>query len=87
MLVKLQTGKTYRKRNNREQPNINMSSKIRKYVKKPIPIEAEQLKNATTIKTLEGTIQGRKGDYLVTGIRGEKYIVKQDIFEEMYVLF
>ena len=64
-----------------------MSSKMQKYVKKPIPVEAEQLGNTKTIKTLEGTMRGRKGDYLVTGIRGEKYIVKRDIFEEMYVLF
>ncbi len=64
-----------------------MSSKIQKYVKKPIPIEAVQLEKVKTIKTLEGTMKGKKGDYLVTGIRGEKYIVKRDIFEEMYVLF
>ena len=61
-----------------------MSSNARTYVKKPIPIKAWQLEGSMELKTLEGKMRGCKGDYLVTGIRGEKYIVKQNIFEEMY---
>lgn len=61
-----------------------MPSNARTYVKKPIPIKAWQLEDSIELKTLEGKIRGCKGDYLVTGIHGEKYIVKQNIFEETY---
>jgi len=38
------------------------------------------------IKTLEGVLQISKGDYIVTGIKGEKYPCKSDIFEATYEL-
>ena len=57
---------------------------MQKYVKKPIPVEARRLGRATEIETLEGVSRGKKGDYLVVGVRGEKYIVKREIFEETY---
>ena len=37
-----------------------------------------------TVKTLEGEMRGNAGDYLVTGIKGEQYPVRKDIFEETY---
>ena len=61
-----------------------MPSRTRTYVKRPVPVRARQLEQYTTIKTLEGTASGEKGDYLVTGVRGETYIVKREIFEETY---
>ena len=57
---------------------------MKKYVKKPVPVEARQLGRAAKIETLEGVLRGKKGDYLVVGVRGERYIVKRDIFEETY---
>lgn len=57
---------------------------MQKYVKKPVPVEARRLGRATEIRTLEGVSRGKKGDYLVVGVRGEKYIVKREIFEETY---
>jgi hypothetical protein len=36
------------------------------------------------IKTLEGTMRLSEGDYLVTGVKGEKYPCRRDIFEETY---
>lgn len=36
------------------------------------------------IETLEGFMEVRKGDYVITGIRGEKYPCKPDIFKETY---
>lgn len=36
------------------------------------------------VDTLEGRHTGNAGDYLVIGIRGERYPVKGDIFEESY---
>ena len=60
--------------------------KMSTYVKKPVPVRARQIERAMKVETLEGTFHGRKGDYLVVGARGEKYIVRRDIFEETYEL-
>lgn len=57
---------------------------LKKYVKKPIPIQALQISEPFTVDTLEGRHTGNAGDYLVVGIRGERYPVKRDIFEESY---
>ena len=38
------------------------------------------------IKTLEGNHFISTGDYIVTGIKGERYPVKPDIFHETYEL-
>jgi hypothetical protein len=36
------------------------------------------------IPTLEGIMTGRMGDWIVTGVKGEVYPVKNDIFEATY---
>lgn len=36
------------------------------------------------IQTLEGTMECRKGDYIIKGIKGEFYPCKPDIFERTY---
>ncbi|QFP93329.1 UNVERIFIED_ORG: hypothetical protein Xoosp15_64 [Xanthomonas phage Xoo-sp15] len=36
------------------------------------------------IPTLEGYMTVSNGDYIVTGVKNEKYPVKPDIFEEIY---
>ena len=36
------------------------------------------------IHTLEGTMTGFLGDYLIQGVKGEFYPCKADIFEETY---
>ena len=36
------------------------------------------------IKTLEGTMRGNVGDYIIKGIKGEFYPCKPDIFEATY---
>lgn len=38
------------------------------------------------IKTLEGTMIAKPGDYIVKGINGEIYPVKSDIFNQTYEL-
>ena len=56
----------------------------KKYVKKRVIIEAEQLPEPFVVPTLEGTMHGRAGDYLVTGTAGEQYPVAKEIFENIY---
>ena len=36
------------------------------------------------IKTLEGTMVAKAGDYIIKGVKGEIYPCKSDIFEETY---
>ena len=55
-----------------------------KYRKKPVVIEAYQTDKELDIETLEGTIHASVGDYIITGVRGEKYPCKPDIFEQTY---
>lgn len=38
------------------------------------------------IKTLEGIMRISEGDYVITGVKGEKYPCKPDIFEATYEL-
>ena len=59
-------------------------SKVKKYRKKPIIVEAYVATEEEYIKTLEGTMKADKGDYVITGIRGERYPCKPDIFKQTY---
>jgi hypothetical protein len=55
-----------------------------KYRKKPVVVEASRLTVVTLVHTLEGTMQGNVGDWLITGIEGEQYPCRADIFEKTY---
>ena len=55
-----------------------------KFRKKPIVIEAYQTKEEQIIQTLEGPLRAAPGDWIITGLRGEKYPCKPDIFEKTY---
>ena len=59
-------------------------SQVKKYRKKPIIVEAYIATKEESIKTLEGTMKADKGDYVITGIHGERYPCKPDIFHETY---
>lgn len=37
-----------------------------------------------SIKTLEGVMQGNKGDFIIKGVNGQIYPCKPDIFEKIY---
>lgn len=55
-----------------------------KYRKKPVIIEAYQTKEEKVIHTLEGDMKASVGDYIITGVNGEQYPCKPDIFEKTY---
>ncbi|MFA5248417.1 MAG: hypothetical protein WC877_00925 [Dehalococcoidales bacterium] len=57
---------------------------VKKYRKKPVVIEAYQTDIAILINTLEGTMIANPGDWIITGIKGEKYPCKSDIFDATY---
>nr|DAW56671.1 MAG TPA: PGDYG protein [Bacteriophage sp.] len=56
------------------------------YIKKPVVVKAYRTNDRMIIHTLEGDMIAEPGDYIVTGIRGEKYPCKPDIFNETYEL-
>ena len=47
-------------------------------------IEAYQTDEEVIIHTLEGDMKAMPGDYIITGINGEKYPCKPDIFHKTY---
>ena len=59
-------------------------SQVKKYRKKPIIVEAYIATKEEYIKTLEGTMKADKGDYVITGVKGERYPCKPDIFKQTY---
>lgn len=55
-----------------------------KYQKKSIVVEAYQTEKRIVIHTLEGDMTAEPGDWIVTGINGENYPCKPDIFKKTY---
>lgn len=56
----------------------------KKFVKKPVVIEAYQTDKEMIIQTLEGPMHASVGDWIITGIRGEEYPCKPDVFARTY---
>ena len=55
-----------------------------KFRKKPVVIDAYQTDKELDIETLEGTMHANVGDWIITGVNGERYPCKPDIFEKTY---
>ena len=59
-----------------------------KFRKKPVTIEAHRITRSMRIKTLESGPDdyqnGEPGDWLITGVKGEQYFCKDDIFRMTY---
>lgn len=61
-----------------------MKSNKMKFRKKPVVIEAYKTDVEITIETLEGKMTASPGDWIITGVNGEQYPCKPDIFEKTY---
>ncbi len=57
-----------------------------KYRKKPVVVKAYRTSKPMTIHTLEGDMKADAGDYIITGIKGEQYPCKPDVFRKTYEL-
>lgn len=55
-----------------------------KYVRKPVEVEAVRITRPMTVETLEGVMRGEPGDWLVTGLKGEQWFIKDDLFRLTY---
>ncbi len=53
---------------------------FKKAMKKPLPVRCFQINEAFTVQTMEG----KAGDFLMIGIKGEMYACDKEIFEETY---
>ena len=68
------------------QATERMLKGARLYMKKPMPIQAASIPQTFWVASLEGNHQGKEGDYLIKGIKGELYICDRSIFESSYEL-
>lgn len=57
---------------------------IKKFRKNPVVVEAYKTEKREVIHTLEGDMIASPGDWIITGVNGEKYPCKPDIFEKTY---
>jgi len=55
-----------------------------KFRKRPVVIEAYQTDVEVLIPTMEGVMKASPGDWIITGVKGEKYPCKPDIFTATY---
>ncbi|MFA9560547.1 hypothetical protein ACERII_24920 [Evansella sp. AB-rgal1] len=55
-----------------------------KYRRKPQVVEAVKITRTITIESVEGTMTGNPGDYLITDPSGEQYPLKANVFEKTY---
>jgi hypothetical protein len=55
-----------------------------KYRKISVVVEAFRAKDAGQIQTLEGVMSFESGDWIITGVEGEKYPCKDGIFRKTY---
>ena len=59
-------------------------SEEKRYRKKPIVVRAYQTEKKLSIETLEGTMTANPGDFIITGVKGEQYPCKPDVFFATY---
>ena len=59
---------------------------FKRAVKKPIPIKCFRMSEDFEVETLEGTMSGKAGDWLMIGVNGELYPCADAIFEKSYDL-
>ena len=55
-----------------------------KFQKKPVIVDVYQTQKDLYIHTLEGVMHASPGDWIITGINGEQYPCKPDIFAKTY---
>ena len=55
-----------------------------KAIKKPVIIDFEFATEDGEVEALGGKVSYKKGDAIITGIKGEKYPCRRDIFDQTY---
>ena len=52
--------------------------------KRPVVVTAQRMREAFAVETMEGTMRGKPGDWLITGVDGEQYPCDNSIFRRTY---
>ena len=65
-------------------PGRTWRSNMSFYRKRPVVVEAVQLTQPTVVSTPEGDMKGAPGDWLITGVKGEKYPCSPITFNKTY---
>lgn len=55
-----------------------------RFRKKPIVVEAYRTDTEVIVQTLEGPLRAAPGDWIITGVNGEQYPCKPEVFEKTY---
>ena len=55
-----------------------------KAIKKPVVIDFEFATEDGEVEALGGKVKYKKGDAIITGVKGEKYPCRRDIFDQTY---
>ncbi len=55
-----------------------------KAIKKPVVVDFEFAAEDGEVEALGGIVKYKKGDAIITGVKGEKYPCRRDIFDETY---
>jgi hypothetical protein len=58
--------------------------KPNRWRKRPVEITAQRMAEPFEVKTMEGTMRGKAGDWLITGVQGEQYPCDDAIFRQTY---
>jgi hypothetical protein len=66
--------------------NLENWEGFEKCMKKPIAVHAckMNLPEGFKVETMDGTMEGKPGDYLMIGVNGEKCPCSAEIFEKTY---
>ena len=67
-----------------QNPNLPDPAIVGKTYRKKSLIHAVKIECEFEVRTLEGVMKGKAGDYLAKGIRGELYPISAEIFEQTY---
>lgn len=74
-----------REREAQARPQPKRQSRVGgKFRKKPIVVDAVLCIEREEIATLEGVMVANPGDWIITGVKGERYPCKPDIFAATY---
>lgn len=52
--------------------------------KKPVVVHYKEINEEFRVKTLEGEMRGKPGDFLMRGINGELYVHDRELFFKAY---
>lgn len=74
------------KRFNADKITVTNFEGMSKYRKKPLDVHAVQMNfpEGFKVTSKEGIVKGQKGDYLIIGKAGEKYMCPKDSFDQEY---